>query len=82
MPPARLAVVISSVGASTVRLRAWLSVALLLSVTVTVKLKAPTTVGAPVKTPSVPRVTPPGSAPAVTAKARGVTPPLARICAL
>ncbi|MNC56099.1 hypothetical protein D3C75_1056710 [compost metagenome] len=82
MPAARLEVVTWSVGSSTVRLRAWLSVALLLSVTVTVKSKVPTAVGAPAKTPFAPRVTPAGNVPVVTAKVRGVTPPLARTDAL
>ena len=49
----------------------------LVSVTVTVKLNAPTAVGEPESSPAEESVRPPGSAPAVTVKAGAPAPPLA-----
>ncbi len=47
------------------------------SVAVAVKLKEPPAVAVPDRTPSGLRVTPPGSAPDVTAKEKGALPPVA-----
>jgi hypothetical protein len=51
-------------GALTVRLSGWVSAALALSVTRTVKLKLPAVVGVPFKTPPPLRLSPGGRVPA------------------
>ena len=51
----------------------------LLSLALTVKLKVPPAVGVPLSTPPEERVSPAGSAPAVTVKVYGDAPPLAVI---
>ena len=47
------------------------------SVAVTVKLKFPTVVGVPDKSPAKERVSPPGNVPDVVVKEYGAVPPLA-----
>ena len=53
------------------------AVPVVLSVTVTVKLKVPSTVGVPESRPAPDKVRPVGSAPAVTENVYGALPPLA-----
>jgi hypothetical protein len=52
------------------------SLAEALSVRVTVNVNGPVVVGVPVSDPSLPKVSPGGSAPAVTAQLRGRAPPV------